>query len=184
MGDRGIGPHEADHDGSSAQARSSARDEETSSARWDDDGGHERATPAPQPQGTLFVRGVLTAALPPELGTDRAPKRYMVPGVLSRHVLPEERALIESPATAARLAGHGYPGVTLKVADRRLEISQTSLATLTGGLAAQIAAVMRDAEQSVVDARRRSDDERARWTAAESVRAARVQAEADRVRFE
>jgi hypothetical protein len=190
VGDRRIGPHEADHQGSPTEVRSSAPDEETSGARWDDDGGYEpdtvgdAASPVPTPKGGLFLRGVLDSALPHELGTDEEPERYLVAAVFSRQVLPEERALIEGPEALARLAARGYRGVGLKVADRRLEIAGTSLGMLTGGLAAELAALLRDVEQQVVTARERRDDERVRWSEAEALRAARVKAEADRVRFE
>lgn len=193
MGDRRIGPHEADRDGSPTEVRSSAPDEDTSGARWDDDGGYEpddtdtadvppgRDTPV---TGGLFLRGVLDSALPHELGTDDEPERYTVAAVFSRQVAPEERALIEGPEARSALAASGYPGVGLKVADRRLEISGTNLATLAGGLASRVAALLRDVERQVVTARERRDDERVRWSEAEAERAARVKAEADRVSFE
>jgi len=190
MGDQQVGPHRAENDGSSTQARSSARDEEAADARWDDDGGFEPDAVDPSAvdpsaaQAGLFLRGVLDSALPHELGTEQEPETYTVSAVFSRRVLPEERALIEAPAAASALAERGYQGVTLKVADRRLEISGTNLATLAGGLAAQVAALLRDVEQRVVADRERRDDQRVRWSEAEAVRAARVKAEADRVRFE
>jgi len=127
---------------------------------------------------------VLDSALPHELGTADEPERYLVAAVFSRQVLPEERALIEASDALARLAERGYPGVGLKVADRRLEITGTNLAMLAAGLAAEIAALLRDVEQQVVTARERRDDERVRWSEAEALRAARVKAEADGVRFE
>lgn len=192
MGDRRIGPHEADRDGSPTEVRSSGPDEEISGARWDDDGGYEPddtdTADAPGPDspatGGLFLRGILDSALPHELGTDDEPQRYTVAAVFSRQVAPEERALIEGPDARSTLAAGGYPGVGLKVADRRLEISGTNLATLAGGLASQVAALLRDVERQVATARERRDDERVRWSEAEVVRAARVKAEADRVRFE
>lgn len=190
VGDRRIGPHEADRHSSSTE-RSSAPDDDTSGARWDDDGGYEpddadTVTPGPAARvpGGLFLRGVLDSALPHEIGTDDEPELYTVAAVFSRRVLPEEQALIEGPGVVARLAERGYRGLGLKVADRRLEISGTNLAMLTGGLAAEVAAVLRDVEQQVVAARERRDDERVRWSEAEAARAARVKAEADRVRFE
>lgn len=192
MGDRHVGPQEADHDGTSAEVRSSDPDEVTSGARWDDDGGYEpdiasslpRTPHHPTADASLFLRGVLDSALPHTLGTDDEPERYTVAAVFSRRVSPEERAMIEGPRTTASLTERGYPGVSLHVADRRLEIAGTNLAMLTGGLAAEIAAVLRDVEQQVVTDRERRDDDRRRWSAAEAARAARVKAEADRVRFE
>lgn len=191
MGDRRIGPHEAEHDGSTTEVRSSAADDERSGERWDDDGGYEpddADTTAPSAAarvpGGLFLREVLDSALPHELGTDDEPELYTVAAVFSRQVLPEERSLIEGPGAVATLTERGYPGVGLKVVDRRLEISQTNLAMLAGGLAAQVAALLSDVEQQVITARERRDDERVRWSEAEAARAARVKAEADRVRFE
>ncbi|HEV6954889.1 MAG TPA: hypothetical protein VKY86_16755 [Promicromonospora sp.] len=193
MGDSGVGPHKVERDVSSARgAADSAVDEETSRAQWDDDGGFEpeplgsAESPGAEPaaRGGLFLRGVLDSALPHELGTDDEPERYLVTAVFSRRVSAEERALIEAPAAQAMLAERGYPGVSLKVADRRLEIAGTNLATLAGGLAAEIARVLREAEQQVLADRERRDDERLRWSQAEAARAARVKAEADRVRFE
>jgi len=199
VGDRRTGPHEADRDGSPTEVRSSGSDEEASGARWDDDGGYEpddsgpddsgTGSPTPPGRGTpvtggLFLRGVLDSALPHELGTDAEPERYTVAAVFSRQVAPEERALIEGPEARSELAASGYPGVGLKVADRRLEISGTNLATLASGLASRVAALLQDVEQRVVTARERRDDERVRWSEAEAARAARVKAEADRVRFE
>lgn len=163
-------------------------------ARWDDDGGFEPETTddtdsdesgvVPATGHGLFLRGVLDSALPHELGTDAEPERYVVAAVFSRQVSAEERALIEDPGVPAILAERGYPGVGLKVVDRRLEITETNLAMLAAGLATEIARVLREIEQRVVAARERRDDERLRWSEAEAARAARVKAEAERVRFE
>lgn len=189
MGDGQIGQHNADRGASSTQE--TAPGEEASRARWDDDGGFEPATPrsteapgAEPARSGLFLRGVLDSALPHELGTDAEPERYVVTAVFSRQVSPEERALVEDPGVPAILAERGYPGVSLKVADRRLEIAQTNLAMLAGGLAAEIAKVLREVEQQVVAERERRDDERLRWNESEAARAARVKGEAERVRFE
>lgn len=164
-------------------------------ARWDDDGGFEPQTtdaadtsdPAvvvPATGHGLFLRGVLDSALPHELGTDAEPERYVVSAVFSRQVSAEERALIEDPGVPAMLAERGYPGVGLKVVDRRLEITETNLAMLASGLATEIARLLREIEQQVLAERERRDDERLRWSKAEAARAARVKAEAERVRFE
>jgi hypothetical protein len=131
----------------------------------------------------LTVLGILDTALPVELGTDRAPERYTVAAVFSRRVSSDEQKAIEDPAVADELAGHGFPGVTLAVSDRRLLIGNTSLAMLENGLAAQIGAILRAThEQLAVEATRRAD-EAERWRVAEAERAAAVKAEADRVRF-
>ncbi|MEV0890940.1 hypothetical protein [Promicromonospora sp. NPDC050262] len=191
MGESESGPHEAARDASSTQQKTPAPDEDASRAQWDDDGGFEpdipRSTRAPDTEPArsgLFLRGVLDSALPHELGTDDEPERYLVTAVFSRQVSAEERALIEAPSVTAMLAERGYQGVSLKVADRRLEIAHTNLAMLVGGLATEIARVLREIDQQVVAERERRDDERLRWGQAEAARAARVKAEAERVRFE
>lgn len=127
---------------------------------------------------------MLDSALPHELGTEDEPERYLVSAVFSRRVSPEERALIEASSVSAMLAERGYRGVSLKVADRRLEIAGTNLAMLAGGLASEIARVLREVEQQVLAERARRDDERLRWSEAEAARAAGVRAEAEDVRFE
>ncbi|MBO0608338.1 hypothetical protein [Myceligenerans salitolerans] len=196
MGDQRIDPEDADRNDPPTRGRSSAPRQDASNARWNDDGGFEphatdgvpippaAVAPARATKGGLFLRGVLDSALPHQLGTDDEPERYTVAAVFSRRVSPEERALIEGPSTLAVLAERGYPEVGLKVADRRLEITRTNLTMLAGGLATEIAAVLRDVEQQVVAARARRAEEVLRWSTAESARAARVKAEADRVRFE
>lgn len=190
MDDGQKGQSEADRVSSST--RRPAPVEDTGRARWDDDGGFEpdvpRAAGAPDAEpvarGGLFLRGVLDSALPHELGTEDEPERYLVSAVFSRRVSPEERALIEASSVSAMLAERGYRGVSLKVADRRLEIAGTNLAMLAGGLASEIARVLREVEQQVLAERARRDDERLRWSEAEAARAARVRAEAEDVRFE
>lgn len=192
MGESEGGPHEADQDASSTQQTTPAPDEDALRAQWDDDGGFEPDSPhgsvppgaEPAARSGLFLRGVLDSALPHELGTDDEPERYLVTAVFSRQVSAEERALIEDPGVPAMLAERGYVGISLKVADRRLEIAQTNLAMLAAGLATEIARVLREVDQQVVAERERRDDERLRWSEAEAARAARVKIEAERVRFE
>jgi hypothetical protein len=132
----------------------------------------------------LHLQGVLDTALPRELGTDAAPETYTVAAVFSRRVSHEEQALIEDPAAARLLADRGYPGVGLSVEDRRLLISGTNLATLERGLAREISALLLDVHERLSTERSRRAEELAQWRAAEVERAARVKAEADRVRFE
>lgn len=88
----------------------------------------------------LRLLSVLATALPPEIGTPDEPARYTVPAVFSRQVSAAERAHIEDPATASRLAAAtgADPGLALAVADRRLLIMNTTLAELKGGLAVAI----------------------------------------------
>lgn len=104
--------------------------------------------------------------------------------VFSRRVSGPEQALLELPAVTTLLADHGYAGVRLRVEDRRLLIENTNLAMLSGGLAHEIATVIRDTQEAIATERTRRADELEAWRAAEAVRAASVKAEADRVRFE
>ncbi|WP_353707354.1 hypothetical protein ABRQ22_15375 [Cellulosimicrobium sp. ES-005] len=146
-------------------------------------------TPTPTSFGrvqdtALELRGVLDTALPRELGTEAEPQLYTVTAVFSRRVSGPEQALLELPAVTARLADRGYPGIVLRVEDRRLLVENTNLAILSGGLAHEIATVLRDVEETITNERTRKADELAEWRAAEVLRTASVKAEADRVRFE
>ena len=132
----------------------------------------------------LQLRGVLDTALPRELGTDAEPPLYTVTAVFSRRVSGPEQALLELPAVTTLLADHGYAGVRLRVEDRRLLIENTNLAMLSGGLAHEIATVIRAPQEASATERARRAGGRAAGRAAEAVRAASVKAEADRVRFE
>jgi len=132
----------------------------------------------------LQLRGVLDTALPRELGTQEEPDLYTVTAVFSRRVSGPEQVLVELPAVTASFAEHGYPRITLRVEDRRLLIENTNLAMLSGGLAHEIAVVLRDVETTIATERTRKADELDEWRAAEVLRAATVKAEADRVRFE
>jgi hypothetical protein len=132
----------------------------------------------------LHLRGVLDTALPHDLGTEDAPETYTVAAVFSRQVSREEQALIEDPATARQLAEHGYPGVELSVADRRLLIANTNLAMLEHGLAHEIAELLRGIHERLATERTRKAHELDAWRAAEVERATAIKAEADRVRFE
>lgn len=132
----------------------------------------------------LRLVSILVSGLPVELGTAGAPARYTVPAVFSRQVTAQERARIEDPATAGGLAQHGDPDLALEVSDRRLLIKNTTLAQLEGGLAAALAATLRDIDRELgaeraqisADAEVRDADERDR----EAVVAAAVAA----IRFE
>lgn len=132
----------------------------------------------------LQLRGVLDAALPRELGTDTEPQLYTVTAVFSRRVSGPEQAMIEQDSVTRRLADHGFPGIRLRVEDRRLLIESTNLAMLSGGLAHEIATVLSDVQETIERERTRKADELAEWRAVEVLRAAGVKAEADRVRFE
>ena len=102
---------------------------------------HSPASSEPVP---LSIDHVLASGLPAELATPAEPPLYTVPVVFSRRVSPQERAVIEDPATAAHLmdvCGAG-PDLRLTVSDRRLLIENTTLAQLDGGLAAAIGAML------------------------------------------
>ncbi|WP_435737157.1 hypothetical protein V5D56_00725 [Cellulosimicrobium sp. PMB13] len=135
-------------------------------------------------ESTLHLRGVLDTMLPRELGTDDAPDVYTVSAVFSRRVSVQEQGLIELPAVSELLADRGYPGIRLTVEDRRLVIANTNLAMLEGGLAREIAAVLRDVVTTIATERTRRADELAGWRVTEVQRAAAVKTASDRVRFE
>ncbi|HEY0117930.1 MAG TPA: hypothetical protein VGC04_04035 [Cellulomonas sp.] len=101
-------------------------------------------TPAPD---QLRLVSILVSGLPLELGTPEEPARYTVPAVFSRQVTALERTRIEDPATA--LALHAGPDLALEVSDRRLLIKNTTLAELEGGLAAALAATLRDIDREL-----------------------------------
>ncbi len=83
----------------------------------------------------------------------------------SRRVTAQEKARIEDPATALALAEHAGPDLSLAVEDRRLLIKNTTLAQLRGGLAAALAAALRQIDQGI-------DAEQAQASAAADVREA------------
>ena len=110
------------------------------------------AQPTPQADDTtldLHLLSVLESELPVEIGTADQPDRYTVPVVFSRQVTRTERVRIEDPATAQALtaqlaAAPAGPGLRLAVSDRRLLIENTNLDELRGGLAAALAAMLRE----------------------------------------
>ncbi|WFR84511.1 hypothetical protein [Arthrobacter sp. Y-9] len=91
------------------------------------------------PREPLALNGVLASALPPELGTYRAPSRYTVAAVFTRRPEARELFLLGAPETRRTLDEAGYTAVELQVADRRLFITNTSLEELKQGLAVVIA---------------------------------------------
>jgi len=171
-------------------------EEDDATRDWDNEGGHERGhvahhpraaghDPAPPPDpDALRVTGVLATALPPELGTPHEPVTYTVPGVLSRRVTREEQDAIEADAVRRRLADAGFEDVELTVSDRRLLIGHTSLAALKGGLAHEIANVLRDLGRDLVAEHDRLAAEIAELQKEEDRRAAVVLVEAEQIRFE
>ncbi|WP_052748412.1 hypothetical protein [Cellulomonas sp. FA1] len=145
------------------------------------------ASPDPT-AGDLHLLHILESGIAAEVGTPAEPSRYTVPVVFSRQVTPVERARIEDPATARRLGeavspGRGGPELRLVVSDRRLLVENTTLAELRDGLAAELAAFLRElgedvraasAERVTAAARRAGDAER---------RDATVHAAVEQIRF-
>ena len=135
------------------------------------------AAPASSEPVPLSIDHILASGLPPELATAAEPPLYTVPVVFSRRVTPQERAVIEDPATAAHLmdvCGAG-PDLRLTVSDRRLLIDNTTLAQLDGVLAAAIGAMLttlgdqlhaaREERTAAAEASTRAERERAEGVA-------------------
>ena len=143
----------------------------------------------PAAASDLHLLSVLATGLPLQLGTPDEPAAYTVPAVFSRQVSQSERARIEDPATARGLCAQigaptDGPALRLVVADRRLLIENTTLAQLRDGLAAALAAMLRDLAG---DLRTRASE---RAVAAEALavderqRAAATHAAVESIRFE
>jgi hypothetical protein len=94
---------------------------------------------AVEPRQELGLGAVLTDSLPAALLTPDAPERYTVAAVFTRRPSRPEIDAIHGAATRAALTDAGYPTVELRVSDRRLEMSNTNLEELAGGLAGVIA---------------------------------------------
>jgi hypothetical protein len=99
----------------------------------------------------LGLSGVLAHALPTELGTSAAPARYMVPAVFSRPPLAREVEILEGADARDELARAGYPSVTLKAVDRRLEIGNTTLEELESGLGTLLGTILRNVSLAVAE---------------------------------
>lgn len=97
----------------------------------------------------LGLSGVLAHALPTELGTATAPARYTVPAVFSRPPLAREVEILEGADAREELARAGYPSVTLKAVDRRLEIGNTTLEELESGLGTLLGTILRNVSLAV-----------------------------------
>jgi len=132
----------------------------------------------------LRLVSVLVSGLPTGLGTPHEPARYTVPAVFSRQVTPDERARIEDPATARGLSRYGDPDLALTVSDRRLLIKNTTLAHLRDGLAAALAAMLRDVDRDLNAQRALTSAQAEASDADERARSAAVAAAASAVHFD
>jgi len=107
----------------------------------------------------LSVGAILVDALPPTLFTDDAPERYMVAAVFTRRPTRPEIDAIHAIETRDALRAAGYPAVEARVSDRRLELANTNLEELAGGLAGVIAERLHViSEKSASDDRRLAAD--------------------------
>lgn len=100
---------------------------------------HPTPADGSSPGADLGLSSVLTGSLPPTLGTPAAPERYQVDAVFTRRPLPAELDALASSAPHDALLAAGYPDVTLRVSDRRLEIGNSNLEELEGGLSTVLA---------------------------------------------
>lgn len=87
----------------------------------------------------LKIGAVLMNSLPGTLLSDKAPGAYRVAAVFNRQPAAEETEFLTSDFMRGQLDAAGYPDAVLSAANRRLEISNTSLEQLRDGLAALIA---------------------------------------------
>jgi hypothetical protein len=95
--------------------------------------------------------------------TPDAPERYTVAAVFTRRPSRPEIDAIHSVRTRDTLTDAGYATVELRVSDRRLEMSNTSLEELADGLAGVIAQRLHSiSEQSADDLDRFDADVRER----------------------
>lgn len=132
---------------------------------------------------TLGLGSVLVGSLPAALMTDDAPDRYTVEAVFTRRPERDEVAGILGSETREFLANAGYPTVEVTISDRRLEIANTNLEELRGGLARVLADRLAEIS-AVVRAREDASELRFRDAAAsETIRTAAVVALAESVTF-
>lgn len=135
------------------------------------------------PGDDLGLSAVLPGALPATLGTPAAPDRYQVDAVFTRRPLPEEVDAIDSSASGEALGAAGYPGVTLRVSDRRLEIHGTNLEELEGGLSTMVADLLAGISRGVRQAQAQAFDRAAAAADIEQTRSEDVIRQARRITF-
>ena len=135
------------------------------------------------PSAELEVGAVLANALPATLLTPESPERYTVAAVFTRRPARTEIDAIHDNRTRDALSSAGYPTVELRVSDRRLEISNTNLEELTGGLAAAIAERLHVISMDTLAAHERFEAEVLEKSQREADRAALVALAAAAVTF-
>lgn len=131
----------------------------------------------------LTILTILASSLPTELGTEHSPQRYTVPCILSRRVEPAELTLIKGSVVTDRMAADGYPTPTISISDRRLLLHDTSLEELESGLAASLAAALRDVTATVLSDRAHRAESMADLKSREQTRLDGVRARADAIDF-
>ena len=143
------------------------------------------ATPAEQssPSADLGLSSVLTGSLPPTLGTPGAPERYRVDADFTRRPLPEEGDALASAEPHDALRAAGYPAVTLRVADRRLEIGNSNLEELENGLSTVLADLLAGISGRVRQAQSAAFDRAAAAADIEHTRSEDVLQRAGRITF-
>ncbi|MBN9630960.1 MAG: hypothetical protein J0I18_10165 [Actinobacteria bacterium] len=134
-------------------------------------------------QDELRVGAILAEALPVELLTAEAPDRYTVLAVFNRRPSRAEIDEIQGNTTRMSLTEAGHPTVELRVSDRRLEISNTNLEELAGGLATVIAQRLHVISVASAAVRKREESEMRKKTHRETDRAALIALAAAAVTF-
>ncbi|MBT9606464.1 hypothetical protein [Microbacterium sp.] len=143
------------------------------------------ATPADRssPNTDLGLSVILPGSLPPTLGTPAAPDRYQVDAVFTRRPLPEEVEAIDSSAPRDALSAAGYPGLTLRVSDRRLEIGNSNLEELEGGLSTVLADLLAQISRRIRQDQAQAFDRAAAAADVEHTRSEDVIRQAGRITF-
>lgn len=90
----------------------------------------------------LGLSHILTTLLPATVHTPGGPARYTVNAVFTRRPSAGEIQGLEGKEAREWLDRAGFTEVTTRVSDRRLEIGNTSLEELQGGLAAVLAGLL------------------------------------------
>jgi hypothetical protein len=126
------------------------------------------------PEDPLRVTGVVLSSLPSDTLTPEGPQRYTVTASLSRRPDPLEVESIHGEATQRHLEEAGFGQAGLRLADRRLLISGTSLEELRNGLATVIGTIVRTATLAALAQKELARQTRADLDEAERERILRV----------